>query len=255
MLAYLSLDEINLSPLHLHIWGLFAALGFIWALKMALGRAYRAGISKYLIWDLMILALAAMIAGGRIFYLFSGPDGNAGGLTDLQGGFSLAGGLGAAGIVSLLYLWSKKQDILKIFDLITPGTIIALVFARIGCFVVNDHVGAITALPWALVYEDGTGRHPVALYEVIFLILMFFLVRSGERETRLKGASFGLFSLSYASFRIFADFLRCGDLPVCEARFAGLTASQWFFLGSIPVLIFLSFRERPDSRAETVLRR
>ncbi len=255
MLSHPSFSEISVGSLSIHVWGLFAALGFILALKMTLGRAYGAGISKYLVWDLLIIALAAMIAGGRVFYFLSSPDKGISMLTGLGGGFSLAGGVVAAMIFCLVYLRIKKQDFLKIFDCLTPGAIAALILVRIGCFLINDHVGAVTALPWGLLYEDGTMRHPVALYEIVFLALMFFIVKWEERGTKPDGALFIVFSLSYAVFRVFVDFLRCDDLSVCDARFASLTASQWFFSASVFVLIFLSLKERPSSRTEAILKR
>lgn len=233
-------SEISAGPIHIQIWGFFAALGFVLALKMALGRAYGAGIPKYLIWDLLILALVSMIAGGRLFHFLSMPDRDISALAGIHGGFSLAGGAAAAGIACLIYLRVKNLDSRKVFDCLIPGAIAALILARVGCFLVNDHVGKATLMPWGIPYEDGPMRHPVALYEISFLLAMFFAIRREERETKSNGALFILFSLLYASFRVLADFLRCDDLPVCEARFSGLTASQWFFLGSIFALVGLS---------------
>lgn len=246
MIPYVSIIEIDIGTVSIKVWGLFVALGVILALKMTLRRARRTDISEYMVWNLLTFSLFGMILGGRMWHFITAPEEGVS-LFGLDGGFSLAGGLAAAGIMSFAYLRSTKRDFLAVLDLLAPGAILALLMTRIGCFLVNDHVGRITALPWGMPFPDGSVRHPVALYEIIFLSMVYLLIRRKERGEKCDGVVSITFAMLYAIFRIFADSLRCSDMPSCDVRLGGLTASQWFFLASIFLLIGLAFWAVPGN--------
>jgi prolipoprotein diacylglyceryltransferase len=57
---------------------------------------------------------------------------------------------------------------------------------------------------------DGLLRHPLALYEVVFLVLLFiFLKRLQAQQWHWKpGGYFIVFMLSYFGFRFFLEFLK-----------------------------------------------
>lgn len=107
-------------------------------------------------------------------------------------------------------------------DLFVYPLITAIVIGRIGCFLTGpaDHThGLPTDLPWGIAVGDGIRRHPVALYEIAFLLMLVPLLRN----FRYPGNRFAAFLGSYLLFRLLADFLK----PYPIARFAGLTAIQW----------------------------
>jgi prolipoprotein diacylglyceryl transferase len=235
MLPYFSLSEINLGPIIIQIWGSFVAIGFILALIISLSEARRKQINEEIIWDMMIIALLGMIAGARIFYVIFSSEKNIFALLDPHSGFSLIGGVIVSGILALIYLKYRKQDIKKIFDVLTLGIIVALIFTRIGCFLVNDHIGKITTLPWGMEFIDGSIRHPVALYYIFFLIIIFLVISKIKIRKRKDGLLFLSFCASYAVFGFIADLSRCDDLNFCDAHFVGLTVTQWI------LLVFLTF--------------
>jgi len=238
MLSYFSFTEINLGALTLQVWGVFVALGFVAALAISLKEARKARLADETVWDVMIISLAGMIVGGRIFYFLSSPEKSVAVLTGVHGGFSLAGGVALTGVLSLLYLKNKKRDFKKVFDILTPGFVVALIFVRLGCFLIGDHIGKITTLPWGMEFADGTLRHPVASYEILFLIFLSGVIYELKSKRKRDGHIFLAFIASYAIFRFGADFLRCDDLSFCDARFYGLTLTQWVLLCGIPLFIF-----------------
>lgn len=239
MLPYFSFTETNLGALTLQVWGLFVAFGFISALMISLKEARKINIDKEIIWDVMIITLLGMIAGGRIFYVLSNPEKNITALADTHSGFSLMGGILLAGALSLVYLKIKKQNLKKIADLLIPGFIVSLILVRVGCFLVNDHIGKITTLPWGMAFTDGTMRHPVALYEMLFLVFLSGVIYRLKSKQKRDGYIFLVFAATYAIFRFGADFLRCDDLSFCDLRFYGLTLTQWVLSGCILLLTFL----------------
>jgi phosphatidylglycerol:prolipoprotein diacylglycerol transferase len=238
MIAFVPLNEFGLGAFHVQVWGLSVALGFLAALYIWLRAAKEMHIDRDLIWDLALIGLVGMIVGGRLgSYLLVGTGG--GEILTAPGGFSLLGGAALTGAVAFAYLYHRRQNIGQILDALTPGIVLALLFVRVGCFLVGDHVGKLTALPWALLYIDGSARQPVALYHILFLAVIFLFVLHLQKKTRRDGRLFFLFCAAYAGASFLADLSRCDDLPICDVHLFGLTVTQWIFaacLFSVPYL-------------------
>jgi phosphatidylglycerol:prolipoprotein diacylglycerol transferase len=239
MLPYAPLTTVGSGVLTLQTWGLCVAAGVLAALFLSLREARRRETDTEVVWDVVLLALGGMILGGKAAYLALGGGTPDDPLAFPQGGFSLLGGALVAGSCVLFFLRRRKEDVRRILDLLTPGLIVALLFARLGCFLVNDHVGRVTALPWGIPFSDGTLRHPVALYHVLFLLVILLVVAGRRGKKQRDGGTFFLFCLLYAAFAFLAEFSRCTDLAFCEAHPGGLTVTQWallFFLAAFPIL-------------------
>lgn len=242
MIPYFSLSSIQVGPIALQMWGLFASLGVLFSLFISLNRAKKIDIDKEVIYDTFLIALIAFIAGAKMFYIiFSAEkDISVSGLIS-GGGFSFLGGAIFSGVTVFSYLTYKKVDVLKIADILTPGFAVALIFIRIGCFLVYDHIGSITDLPWGIAYSDGSVRHPVSLYLLLGNIVIFWIIWYLEkRKTGLaKGAIFFISLALYSAFRFIFDFTRCADLGVCDARYFGLTYTQLLLSVIFPVSVYL----------------
>jgi phosphatidylglycerol:prolipoprotein diacylglycerol transferase len=107
-------------------------------------------------------------------------------------------------------------------DLLVYPIITALSIGRIGCFLagpIDRTEGLPSNLPWAIAVGDGVRRHPVALYEIAFLIALIPLIRRVHGE----GAKFRTFMVAYLAFRLFVDFLKPEPPPLA----GGLTAIQY----------------------------
>jgi len=105
-------------------------------------------------------------------------------------------------------------------------------FARVGCLVAglaDDTYGKATGLPWAVDLGDGVGRHPVQVYEILFLIVLGVVV---SRKAKLpEGARFRIFLGSYLAWRVVIDFLK--PQPLID----GLNLIQWSCLAGIVLLV------------------
>jgi len=97
-------------------------------------------------------------------------------------------------------------------DLFTYPVILALIIGRIGCFsmgVYEETYGSPTTLPWGLKLGDNIPRHPVCLYEILFLILLWImLVQIEKRCTLQNGARFKMLMIAYCFFRFMLDFMK-----------------------------------------------
>ncbi len=66
-------------------------------------------------------------------------------------------------------------------DMMTYPIITGIAVGRVGCFLsgVNDGTHGIpSSIIWAVDFGDGIRRHPVQLYEIIFLLLIFILLKT-----------------------------------------------------------------------------
>jgi prolipoprotein diacylglyceryltransferase len=97
-------------------------------------------------------------------------------------------------------------------DLFVYPIILALIIGRIGCFsmgVYEETYGVETTLPVGIDLGDALSRHPVALYEIAFLLLLWLSLRTISKNIFLKeGAIFKLFLIAYLFFRLMLDFIK-----------------------------------------------
>jgi prolipoprotein diacylglyceryltransferase len=142
----------------------------------------------------------------------------------ILGNKSIVGGLigGVWGVEVTKLLIGEKQ---KSGDLFVYPIIIAMLIGRIGCFSMGVHedvVGFPTTFFAGMDLGDGILRHPLMLYEIVFLSFLFLVSRFMQnRMTLTTGALFKLFMISYLFFRFAIEFLKPH-----ESYFAGLGAIQ-----------------------------
>ena len=233
MIPYFTFTQIHLGPVTIQVWGLMVSLGFLFALFLSLREIKKQNIqnlSHENIWDIMIIALVGMVVGGRALYAVSnfGEFENPVEIFYLQnGGLSLIGGIAISAIAVCTYAKIKKIDIWKLADVLICGAVVALLFTRIGCFLIYDHIGKITNLPWGRSYIDETVRHPVILYHIISCVIILLVIHYFKSKRLKKGALFLIGAFCYITFRFLLDFLRCSDLTICDNRYLNLTYTQW----------------------------
>jgi prolipoprotein diacylglyceryltransferase len=122
-------------------------------------------------------------------------------------------------------------------DLFALPLCVGIAVGRIGCFIAglaDDTYGKPTTLPWAVDLGDGIGRHPVQIYEIIFLIILGTLIST--RAKLPEGARFRIFLGGYLAWRLVIDFLK--PQPLIH----GLNLIQWSCVSGVVVLILDEFR-------------
>lgn len=97
-------------------------------------------------------------------------------------------------------------------DLIVFPLMLAMVIGRIGCFltgIYEETYGIPTDSVFGMHLGDQYLRHPVALYEIGFLIALWIVLKSIQRQRKhSSGFLFQIFMLSYFTFRFFLDFIK-----------------------------------------------
>ena len=99
-------------------------------------------------------------------------------------------------------------------DLFVYPLLLGMIIGRIGCFsvgVYEETYGLPSTFPWAMDLGDGIARHPVALYEILFLALLWLSLRWYEvGHTLVQGARFKIFMITYLVFRLLLDLIKPG---------------------------------------------
>lgn len=96
-------------------------------------------------------------------------------------------------------------------DLFTYPIILGIIIGRIGCFLSGTKeftYGRETKSFLGMDLGDGSLRHPIALYEIIFLILLWMGLRWFSMKRPDSGALFRWFMITYFFFRFLIEFLK-----------------------------------------------
>jgi phosphatidylglycerol:prolipoprotein diacylglycerol transferase len=122
-------------------------------------------------------------------------------------------------------------------DLMTYPLLFGLAVGRIGCHLagLSDGThGNPSDLPWAIDFGDGIPRHPVNLYEVIFLmVLAVFIFQTEKKGPIPNGRRFQIFMVGYLLWRFAVEFIKpvwafpIGISPIQVAVLWGL----FYYLG------------------------
>lgn len=97
-------------------------------------------------------------------------------------------------------------------DLFVYPILLALIIGRAGCFsmgLAEQTYGTPTSFFTGIDLGDGIRRHPVALYEIVFLACTWFFMKKMENRFHFAdGGRFKLFMILYCSFRLLLDFIK-----------------------------------------------
>ncbi|QKX03499.1 diacylglyceryl transferase [Aquimarina sp. TRL1] len=97
-------------------------------------------------------------------------------------------------------------------DLFTFPLILGIAIGRVGCFLYGIHeftYGKPTTFFTGMDLGDGVLRHPLALYELVFLGVLWKVLQAvAKRKDSVSGIVFKYFMIAYFSFRFVIEFLK-----------------------------------------------
>lgn len=118
----------------------------------------------------------------------------------------LGGLIGVEGTKKIIGVTSSSGD------LMTYPLIFGLAVGRIGCHLagLSDGThGNPSGLPWAIDFGDGIPRHPVNLYEVLFLLALALFIFIREKAHPMpNGMRFKIFMTGYLFWRFGIEFIK-----------------------------------------------
>ncbi len=249
MIPYFELTTIEVGSWSLNIWGLLVSSGFLTAIIISYREARHNELKSELILDLAIVIIISAIIGSRLFYVFNEwdqfKDQPINILKIWEGGLAIYGGIVASVLAGWVYLRRRRVSFWKYADVVAYAMPLGLAIGRIGCFMIHDHLGKTTNLPWGFQTAIGKVRHETAMYEILAMVIVFIIfsfIRKKEYFRNQPGRLVIMFFLIYGLFRFFSDMLRATDLPGSDpVLWLGFRPSQIFSLFIIVVSISLIY--------------
>ena len=177
--------------------------------------------------SIILGAIVGAFIGSRFIGYLENPmiSFNAQRIIHLLDSKSIIGGLfgGLLGVEISKKIIHEKQSS---GDLFTLPIIVGIFIGRIGCFLSGTNeftYGSTTNFFTGMNLGDGQLRHPTALYELVFLVVLFiFLQKIKHKTEKENGLLFKFFMIFYFGFRFCIEFIK----PNVYFVF-GLSSIQW----------------------------
>mgnify|MGYP003392932330 CR=1 FL=1 len=254
---------ININPVIFHLGGfelrwysLAIMLGIVAAMFLAIYESRRKGLPENEIFSLTLWAVLAGIFGARLFHVidqWSFYASNPSLILQFQrGGLAIWGGLAGGVVATIVYAQMKHLPLGRLFDVITPGLLVAQIIGRFGCIVNGDAYGGVTNVPWAFIYTNpgalippnlmGVPTHPYPVYEIIWNGLALLAIWRLRPVFKKDGLLFLSYLPMYALGRFFLTFVRQE-----KVWFWGLQEAQVISIVilTISVAMFIALQRKP----------
>jgi prolipoprotein diacylglyceryltransferase len=162
--------------------------------------------------SIILGATIGAFLGSRIIAVFENPifEWNQSTIIAILNAKTIMGGLfgGLLGVEIAKKIIGEKQSS---GDLFVFPIIVGIFIGRIGCFLAGTNeftYGKVTTFFLGMNLGDGLKRHPIALYELLFLIILFLFLSKVKRKELRNGLLFQYFMISYFAFRFLVEFLK-----------------------------------------------
>jgi phosphatidylglycerol:prolipoprotein diacylglycerol transferase len=263
VIPYTTFPTIDLGLFQLRTFGLMVGIGVLLGAFLA-GRYMeaRAGISREESYRMATVLVVAGVVGARLTWDISHWS-QIGSPLDLiavwQGGLQFSGGFLGAILFGVPFFrrWGRRTRWIAL-DGYAYGLSLGLAIGRIGCISVGEHFGRRSDFLLAVRYDGGPVResligteelvpgmtfHNTAVYELLYLLVIFGVLNVLLRRKVGPSVLMGTFCLLYAVSRFLTDFVRVND-----KQLLGLTGAQYLMLGIAAASLWIFLRVRPTLR-------
>lgn len=250
---------IQIGIFELHSYVVFMALGLLVGVSLSLRENNRLPQPYPVSGKVGIWGLIGGLIGANAYYIIQYQ-----GVTHLYeivyfwaGGYVFFGGFIGGTIGVWLYLRKQKVPFLPSADIGAPYLALGHAIGRLGCFANGCCWGDLCRAPWGTVFPEDSGIyehhiaehllsansklplpiHPTQLYEVLGLIIVFFLLRMIYHSKKYNGQVLLWYFCLYGAWRFFDENFR-GDSS--HSTF-GMTTSQLIALSACIISGFIIF--------------
>ena len=248
-------------------YGLWLALGMLFALFAASRLAGRDGLPRERIYDLGLWALVGGLLGSKVLMYFVEPDVHLLSLDFLRSGGVYYGGLIGGFLAVVVFTAIYKLPFWKVADAFAPAVALGQAFGRQGCFAAGCCWGKPTDLFWGVHFtpqgHEYTGvpiygpsgdlyLYPTQLIESFTMLAVFVFLAWLHRRKKFDGQILIAYGIIYSIFRFSIEFIRDdprGDLFGLTSM-TGLSTSQLVsLLVAVVSIVFMIWRLRSARQA------
>lgn len=263
----LSDKAIIIGPISIAYYALCILLGAVLVYLLVRKEWIHKGYDVKDLNDFFFNVILVGIVGARLWYvLFSLPyylSDPAAIIKIWQGGLAIQGGLVFGVLYGYYYFKKRDYKFLDVADTILPYILIGQAIGRWGNFFNQEAYGSEVAyqtlqnmfIPEFVIdkmFINGAYHHPTFLYESIFCLVAFFLIRLIIRKTPLKiGQSALLYAIFYSFGRLFIEQMRMDSLMLGPIKFAQLFSLIVIIVG---VILFYRFDKTQEPNKLQVMR-
>ncbi|WP_027722645.1 prolipoprotein diacylglyceryl transferase [Maridesulfovibrio zosterae] len=236
----------TLGSINIYSYSVYLTAGCL----LAMGWAMREARYKDLPYSLApitgIIAIICGILGARALYVGLYPQQFVNNIIEIfyiwQGGFVFSGAFIFGSLGGLLFLKSKKQDIMPWLDCFAPAIALGQAIGRIGCFSAGCCYGKHTDLPWAVTFRNTDSvaplfypLHPTQIYHSLAGIITFVILLQAKKYLKNDGKITGLFLVLFSLFRFIIEFFRADY----RGSFGPISTTQFITLVFFSIGIYL----------------
>lgn len=211
------INEIQLGPVTIHMYGLMMGIGFISAYLLTDYRGKKKGYNTDIIFGILWCSVVGGMLGSRLLYyivelpsILKDPSI----LWDFRIGYVVYGGIIGGVLANYIYCRKKKVRFVEYFDLVMPAVAFAQGFGRIGCFFAGCCYGRETDLPFGITYHisnsapNGVKLIPTQLISSAGDFIFAFILMTYAKKKRASGKVGALYMILYSIGRFCIEFLR-----------------------------------------------
>ena len=243
---------IDLGFISIHVYSLFLFAAMLTGSFIAIREAKKQGIEENFIINLLFYAIIFGIIGARLYFVIFHLDYYSRNPLDIfkiwEGGLAIHGGIIAAIITIYLYCHKYNVEILKIFDIIVVGLILAQAIGRWGNFFNGEAHGPETTLAYLSylnlpqfiidgMYINGSYYLPTFFFESIFCLIGFIILIILRKLKKLKiGMLTSFYLIWYGLIRFFIESLRTDSLMLFSFKIAQIVSILMIIIGVIVLI-------------------
>ncbi|MHA7664597.1 prolipoprotein diacylglyceryl transferase [Mycolicibacterium sp. HS_4_1] len=265
----------HLGPVPIRAYALCIITGIIAALVIGDRRWVARGGEAGVIYDIALWTVPFGLIGGRLYHLMTDwrtyfAEGGAGigaAVRIWDGGLGIWGAVALGGVGAWIGCRRHGIPLPAFGDAIAPGIILAQAIGRLGNYFNQELYGRPTDLPWGLeIFQrsDGSGVvnphllngvstgqvyeivHPTFLYELLWNLLVFFLLLWADRRFKLgHGRLFALYVAAYCVGRFGVELMRSDTATLIAGIRVNSFTSTFVFIGAV-VYMMVAPRGRED---------
>ena len=246
-------EGIEIFGITISFSGILIAVSLFFGLFIVESLAKKTKQNAEVYLDLAIQVVALSVLGSRIIYVIFHwgyyKESPAEMFSLSQDGMSFLGALVTGLIVSYIYCRKRRISWLKICDTALPGVMFGQVLGKVGDFFSRTNLGTFSDGMFAMQIEnadveprmvtmaEGTQAlrgtfmqvHPVFLYELAALLVLYVIVAIVYRKQKIYGVALGTYLIGFCTLNFATEFIRLDVASVagwisCEQIFSVTTA-------------------------------